>query len=119
MKKSELKKYIRENIISELSESTEDEIAKTKELTQAVQDLESAKKEAGIEENIAGDIFFVTYNNEKIIFGDSNEIIKKIEVLKLLLKQETKYNIIDVTYLSIHPSISPPLSLYVYIYIYI
>ena len=51
MKKSELKKYIRENIISELSESTEDEIAKTKELTQAVQDLESAKKEAGIEEN--------------------------------------------------------------------
>ena len=50
MKKSELKNYIRENIISELSESTEDEIAKTKELTQAVQDLESAKKEAGIEE---------------------------------------------------------------------
>ena len=50
MKKSELKKYIRENIISELSESTEDEINKTKELTQAVQDLESAKKEAGIEE---------------------------------------------------------------------
>ena len=51
MKKSELKKYIRENIISELSESTEDEINKTKELTQAVQDLESAKKEAGIEED--------------------------------------------------------------------
>jgi S-adenosylmethionine/arginine decarboxylase-like enzyme len=50
MKKSELKKYVRENIISELSESTEDEINKTKELTQAVQDLESAKKEAGIEE---------------------------------------------------------------------
>ncbi|MFC2144897.1 cell division protein FtsQ/DivIB [Actinomycetota bacterium] len=53
-------------------------------------------KEAGIEENIAGDIYFTTYNNEKIIFGDSNEIIKKIEVLKLLLKQETKYNIIDL-----------------------
>ena len=51
MKKSELKKYVRENIISELSESTEDEIAKTKELTTAVKDLESAKKEAGIEEN--------------------------------------------------------------------
>jgi len=50
MKRSELKNYIRENIISELSENTEDEIAKTKELTQAVQDLESAKKEAGIEE---------------------------------------------------------------------
>ena len=50
MKKSELKNYIKENILSSLSESTEDEIAKTKELTQAVQDLESAKKEAGIEE---------------------------------------------------------------------
>ena len=50
MKKSELNKYIKENILSSLSESTEDEIAKTKELTQAVQDLESAKKEAGIEE---------------------------------------------------------------------
>ena len=53
-------------------------------------------KEAGIEKNIAGDIFFITYNNEKIVFGDSNEIIKKIEVLKLLLKHETKYNIIDL-----------------------
>jgi S-adenosylmethionine/arginine decarboxylase-like enzyme len=51
MKKSELKKYVRENIISELSENTEDEITKTKELTQAVQDLDTAKKEAGIEEN--------------------------------------------------------------------
>ena len=50
MKKSELKKYIRENIISELSESTEDEITKTKELTTAIKDLETAKKEAGIEE---------------------------------------------------------------------
>mgnify|MGYP003671877895 CR=1 FL=1 len=51
MKKSEFKKYVRENIISELSENTEDEIAKTKELTSAIKDLESAKKEAGIEEN--------------------------------------------------------------------
>lgn len=51
MKRSELKNYIRENIISELSENTEDEIAKTKELTTAIKDLESAKKEAGIEEN--------------------------------------------------------------------
>ena len=50
MKKSELKKYVRENIISELSENTEDEIAKTKELTSAIKDLEVAKKEAGIEE---------------------------------------------------------------------
>ena len=53
MKKSELKKYVRENIIAELSESTEDEITATKELTKAVQDLDSAKKEAGIEEKVA------------------------------------------------------------------
>ena len=51
MKKSELKNYIRENIISTLSENTEAEIEKTKELTSAIKDLESAKKEAGIEEN--------------------------------------------------------------------
>ncbi len=51
MKKSELKNYIRENIISTLSEDTDAEIAKTKELTAAIQDLESAKKEAGIEED--------------------------------------------------------------------
>ena len=51
MKKSELKNYIRENIISTLSEDTEAEIAKTKELTAAIQDLEAAKKEAGIEED--------------------------------------------------------------------
>jgi hypothetical protein len=63
MKKSELKKYIRENIISELTENTEDEITKTKELTQAVQDLQSAKKEAGIEEDATpkGEDFFYDY----------------------------------------------------------
>ena len=43
--------FIRENIISTLSEDTDAEIAKTKELTAAVQDLEAAKKEAGIEED--------------------------------------------------------------------
>ncbi len=50
MKKSELKNYIRENIISTLSEDTDAEIEKTKELTSAIKDLEAAKKEAGIEE---------------------------------------------------------------------
>lgn len=50
MKKSELQNYIRENIISTLSEDTEAEIEKTKELTSAIKDLETAKKEAGIEE---------------------------------------------------------------------
>ena len=51
MKKSELKNYIRENIISTLSEDTDAEIEKTKELTAAIKDLEVAKKEAGIEED--------------------------------------------------------------------
>ena len=50
MRKSELKNYIRENIIATLSEDTEAEIEKTKELTAAVKDLDAAKKEAGIEE---------------------------------------------------------------------
>ena len=50
MKKSELKNYIRENIISTLSEDTDAEIEKTKELTAAIKDLETAKKEAEINE---------------------------------------------------------------------
>ena len=63
MKKSELKNYIRENIISTLSEDTEAEIAKTKELTAAIQDLEAAKKDAGIEEDATpkGEDFFYDY----------------------------------------------------------
>ena len=63
MKKSELKNYIRENIISTLSEDTEAEIEKTKELTSAIKDLESAKKEAGIEEDATpkGEDFFYDY----------------------------------------------------------
>ena len=63
MKKSELKNYIRENIISTLSEDTEAEIEKTKELTSAIKDLEVAKKEAGIEEDATpkGEDFFYDY----------------------------------------------------------
>ena len=63
MKKSELKNYIRENIISTLSEDTDAEIAKTKELTAAIQDLEAAKKEGGIEEDVTpkGEDFFYDY----------------------------------------------------------
>jgi hypothetical protein len=63
MKKSELKNYIRENIISTLSEDTEAEIEKTKELTSAIKDLEAAKKDAGIEEDATpkGEDFFYDY----------------------------------------------------------
>ena len=55
MKKSELKKYIKENIISELSEDkeTQQNAKDTEELTKAVEDLSKAKKEAGIEEKVA------------------------------------------------------------------
>lgn len=38
--------------LATMNESTEEEIAKTKELTAAVKDLEAAKKEAGIEEDL-------------------------------------------------------------------
>jgi hypothetical protein len=50
MKKSELKDYIKENILSSLSESNEDAIKSTNDLTTAFQDLKKAKDEAGIEE---------------------------------------------------------------------
>ena len=60
------------------------------------EELKSIIKEAGIEDNIYGDIFFRTYDGLKIIFGDSNEAMKKIEVLKILLKEETNYIIIDL-----------------------
>ena len=66
MKKSELKNYIRENIISTLSEDTEAEIEKTKELTSAIKDLETAKKEAGIEEDATPKGEDFTYDYEDI-----------------------------------------------------
>jgi len=66
MKKSELKKYVRENIISTLSEDTEAEIEKTKELTAAVKDLDTAKKEAGIEEDATPLMKDFTYDYEDI-----------------------------------------------------
>ena len=66
MKKSELNKYIRENIISTLSEDTETEIEKTKELTSAIKDLEVAKKEAGIEEDATPKGEDFTYDYEDI-----------------------------------------------------
>jgi len=66
MKKSELKNYIRENIISTLSEDTEAEIEKTKELTSAIKELETAKKEAGIEEDATPKGEDFTYDYEDI-----------------------------------------------------
>ncbi len=53
-------------------------------------------KEARLEDNIYGDIVFITFDNIEIIFGNSEDIVKKIEVLKQLLKEESNYTIIDL-----------------------
>ena len=58
--------------------------------------LKNIIKEASIEDNIYGDIYFRTHDGLKIIFGNSNEIMKKVEVLKLLLKEKTNYTIINL-----------------------
>ena len=59
-------------------------------------DLKTIIKDAGIKDNISGDIFFNTFSGLEIIFGDSSQVIKKIEVLKLLLKEGADYTIIDL-----------------------
>jgi len=53
MKKSELKSFIKEEILSTLSEdeATQQDIKDTKELTKATADLAKAKEEAGINED--------------------------------------------------------------------
>jgi len=57
MTKSDLKSYIRENIIEILSEESvediEDQTAATKAQTDAYKDLAKAKEEAGIEEEVS------------------------------------------------------------------
>ena len=87
MKKSELKNYIRENIISTLSEDTEAEIAKTKELTSAIKDLEVAKKEAGIEEANIGldDLQDIGYDDGEYAFD------KHFNKSQLNNRLDTKY----------------------------
>ena len=52
MKKSALISFIKEEILSALKEVSDEEIAKTKELKVAVDDLAKAKKEAGIKEDL-------------------------------------------------------------------
>ncbi len=59
-------------------------------------ELKNIIKEARLENNISGDIVFVTNNGKEIIFGDSSDIVKKVEVLKQLLNKETECNIIDL-----------------------
>jgi len=52
MKKSDLKKYIRENIISTLSESIEDETKALEDYEAKLDDVIKKKQEAGIEEQV-------------------------------------------------------------------
>ena len=65
MKKTELKKYVKENIISTLLEDkeTQQNTKDTEELTKAMDDLAKAKEEAGIEEDATpkGEDFFYDY----------------------------------------------------------
>jgi len=58
--------------------------------------IKSMIKEARLEDNISGDIVFETYDGVEIKFGSSSEIVKKVENLKQLLKEETNYTIIDL-----------------------
>lgn len=58
--------------------------------------IKSMIKEARLEDNISGDIVFKTHNGEEIVFGNSSEIVKKVEILKQLLKEEINYTIIDL-----------------------
>ena len=52
MRRSELSEYIKETIVELLSEDTAQELEDTQELTQAVKDLQKAKEEAGLTEDI-------------------------------------------------------------------
>ena len=53
MKKSELKNYIKENIISSLSEDIEDNIKALEDYDEKLDDVIKKKQEAGIEEKVA------------------------------------------------------------------
>ena len=65
-------------------------------------DLEIKKdiKEAYISENFSGDIIFVTMNDKKIIFGNSDKIIDKNAVLRKIISQlnenEVSFSSIDI-----------------------
>ena len=72
MKQSDLKEYIKEEIISVLSEDTKEDIEDTKELTAATKELANAKKELVSEyENISlADIEEMGYEAGETIFAE-------------------------------------------------
>jgi len=61
-------------------------------------EMKSMINEARLEDNISGDIVFETKDGKEIIFGNSNDIVKKVEALKQLLVLEEFINctIIDL-----------------------
>lgn len=59
-------------------------------------ELKGIIRDAGIRDNVNGDIYFITTDGIEIVFGDSSQVIKKIEVLKLLLQEDEDYTIIDL-----------------------
>ena len=61
MKKSELKNFIRENIISALTEATEEEVKAQQELNKELEKTIDLKKDAGIEEDASDAIDYDTY----------------------------------------------------------
>ncbi len=66
--------------------------------------LDSSTKQiieyGSIMDNISGDIYFYTVDRKRIIFGDSEDLLKKSKILMKILeeieKDNTKYNIIDL-----------------------
>jgi cell division septal protein FtsQ len=58
--------------------------------------IKSIIMEARLEDDVSGDIVFETKDGKEIIFGDSSDIVKKVEILKQLLKEETNYTIMDL-----------------------
>ena len=59
-------------------------------------EMKSIIKEARLEDNISGDIVFETNSGDEIIFGDSSDTVKKIEILKQILEDEMDYTVIDL-----------------------
>ena len=91
MKRSELTEFIKEEIVSVLSESTEEEVEKTKELTAATKELAKAKEEAGISEEMDDDEAD-TVSEGTWSSGTSNEIGRFIQDIKNL--KDKYYNIV-------------------------
>tara|TARA_Y100000389_G_scaffold163305_1_gene166501 strand:- start:713 stop:1507 length:795 start_codon:yes stop_codon:yes gene_type:complete len=77
MKRSELTEFIKEEIISVLSESTEEEVEKTKELTAATKELAKAKEEAGISEDMDGGKLKYPEEGEVVFYeGEPHEVMR-------------------------------------------